>query len=175
MAHPGPGFAAMHTTQDGLLVAALGVVLTVALSLFIDQSANRRIALEKQVRQRTAELRESEQHFRTLADSGQALIWTSGIDGMCDYFNRPWLEFTGRTMEQEIGEGGRRASIPMTWPNASISIPGHSADGNGSAWSIGCVGMMGSIVGCRMTAARDTIAPADLSAISAIAWISPSA
>ncbi|WP_292519637.1 PAS domain S-box protein [Methanoculleus sp.] len=50
-------------------------------------------------------LRESELHFRTLADRGQALIWRSGADGMCDYFNEPWLVFTCRTLEQEKGEG----------------------------------------------------------------------
>jgi PAS domain S-box-containing protein len=50
-------------------------------------------------------LRESELHFRTLADSGQALIWTSGIDRKCDYFNKTWLEFTGRTIDQELGDG----------------------------------------------------------------------
>ncbi len=50
-------------------------------------------------------LRENEVHFRTLADSGQALIWTSGVDRRCDYFNRTWFAFTGRTMEQEIGDG----------------------------------------------------------------------
>ena len=51
------------------------------------------------------ELRENETHFRTLADSGQALIWTSGIDKKCNYFNLPWLNFTGRTLEQELGDG----------------------------------------------------------------------
>lgn len=51
------------------------------------------------------ELRESEVHFRTLADSGQALIWTSGIDKRCNYFNQTWLTFTGRTLDQELGEG----------------------------------------------------------------------
>ena len=50
-------------------------------------------------------LRESEHHFRTLADSGQALIWTSGVDKACDYFNQPWLEFTGQTYEHELGDG----------------------------------------------------------------------
>ena len=50
-------------------------------------------------------LRENETHFRTLADSGQALIWTSGIDKKCNYFNLPWLKFTGRTLEQELGDG----------------------------------------------------------------------
>ncbi len=52
-----------------------------------------------------AALRENELHFRTLADSGQALVWTSGVDKECNYFNQPWLEFTGRTLEQELGSG----------------------------------------------------------------------
>lgn len=50
-------------------------------------------------------LRESESHFRTLANSGQALIWTSGLDKNCNYFNQIWLDFTGRTIEQEVGLG----------------------------------------------------------------------
>jgi len=51
------------------------------------------------------ELREKEESYRTLADSGMALIWTSGTDKKCDYFNLPWLKFTGRTLEQELGDG----------------------------------------------------------------------
>ncbi|ACU90271.1 PAS domain-containing hybrid sensor histidine kinase/response regulator [Desulfomicrobium baculatum] len=50
-------------------------------------------------------LTESELHFRNLSNSGQALIWTSGEDTLCDYFNEPWLDFTGRTLEQELGNG----------------------------------------------------------------------
>ena len=50
-------------------------------------------------------LAESELRFQTLADSGQVLIWTSGLDKQCDYFNAVWLRFTGRTIEQEIGNG----------------------------------------------------------------------
>jgi PAS domain S-box-containing protein len=50
-------------------------------------------------------LRESEQHFRTLANGGTTLIWTSGQDKLCNYFNEPWLRFTGRTLEQELGNG----------------------------------------------------------------------
>ncbi len=59
---------------------------------------SRRKALEAQVR-------ESEQHYRTLANTGQALIWTSGTDMLCDYFNETWLRFTGRRLEQELGNG----------------------------------------------------------------------
>ena len=50
-------------------------------------------------------LRESEQHFRNIADGGSVLIWTSGLDKRCDYFNKPWLRFAGRSMEQELGNG----------------------------------------------------------------------
>ena len=51
------------------------------------------------------ELREKELQFRNLANSGMALIWTSDTDKLCNYFNEPWLNFTGRTLEQEIGSG----------------------------------------------------------------------
>jgi PAS domain S-box-containing protein len=63
-------------------------------------------AKEKKIRRFAEEaLQESEQSFRTLADSGRALIWTAGTDKLCYYFNRVWLEFTGRTLDQEMGNG----------------------------------------------------------------------
>ena len=52
-----------------------------------------------------AELRESEQHYRTLANGGSALIWTSDTEKLCTYFNDPWLRFTGRPLELELGNG----------------------------------------------------------------------
>ncbi len=61
-------------------------------------------------------LGESELHFRTLANSGQALIWTSGLDMLCDYFNEPWLAFTGRTLEQELGKGWTSGVHPEDLP-----------------------------------------------------------
>lgn len=50
-------------------------------------------------------LRESERRFRLMSDAAPVLIWTSGIDKGCTWFNRPWLEFTGRTLAQEVGSG----------------------------------------------------------------------
>src|SRR5262249_32794254 len=51
------------------------------------------------------ELRESELRFRNLADSVPALLWMSDHEGECIFVNKRWLEFTGRTMEQELGYG----------------------------------------------------------------------
>ncbi len=44
-------------------------------------------------------------YYIRLLDEFPNLIWRAGVDGRCDYFNRSWLAFTGRTLEQELGEG----------------------------------------------------------------------
>jgi two-component system, LuxR family, sensor kinase FixL len=49
--------------------------------------------------------RESEARFRTVADVAPVMIWMSGTDKLCNFFNKGWLEFTGRTLEQELGNG----------------------------------------------------------------------
>ena len=43
--------------------------------------------------------------FRQIADSAPVLIWLSGVDALCTWFNKPWIEFRGRTLEQEMGNG----------------------------------------------------------------------
>jgi PAS domain S-box-containing protein len=50
-------------------------------------------------------LRESEERFRLVADTAPVLIWMSGTDKLCTFFNQGWLGFTGRSIEQEMGEG----------------------------------------------------------------------
>jgi len=56
-------------------------------------------------KQAERKLHESEERFRVMADCSPVMIWVSGPDTRCNFFNKPWLEFTGRTLEQEIGHG----------------------------------------------------------------------
>jgi PAS domain S-box-containing protein len=59
-----------------------------------------------------ARLRESEERFRTLADTIPALVWMTDADNQCTYFNRVWLEFTGRPIEEQLGDGWSESVHP---------------------------------------------------------------
>jgi PAS domain S-box-containing protein len=48
---------------------------------------------------------EAERRFRVMGDTVPVMIWMSGADKRCDWFNAGWLRFTGRTMAEELGEG----------------------------------------------------------------------
>ena len=60
------------------------------------------ITMEKQAQDA---LRENEARFRAMADTAPVMIWMSGADMLCTFFNKGWLDFTGRSVEQELGNG----------------------------------------------------------------------
>src|SRR5207247_1611362 len=90
-------FAGGSAEQNALAVQVFLIVLSVPLMFLA-------AVIEERAKGET-ELRESEERFRVVADSAPVLIWMSGLDKLCNFFNKPWLEFTGRTVEQEMGNG----------------------------------------------------------------------
>ena len=67
-----------------------------------------------------ASLRESERRFRVVADAAPVLIWLRGADKLCFWFNLPWLEFTGRSMAEEVGNGG--PGVPPTTVSVASAV-----------------------------------------------------
>lgn len=51
------------------------------------------------------EITEAKELYLKIFEEFPALIWRSRLDKLCDYFNKTWLDFTGRTIEQEFGNG----------------------------------------------------------------------
>ena len=59
-----------------------------------------------------AALRESEERFRHVANTAPVMIWMSGPDKGCTYFNQSWLNFTGRSLHAELGAGWAEGMHP---------------------------------------------------------------
>lgn len=95
-----------------MTVSLFYLVLVAAMAYELSYDLIRAAALSRQLQASEATLRESEARFRTVADSAPVLIWMSGMDKLCTFFNRPWLEFTGRTIEQEMGNGWAEGMHP---------------------------------------------------------------
>jgi PAS domain S-box-containing protein len=74
-------------------------------SLKRKQSTQALLASNIELKRSESILRESEQRFRLVADTAPALIWMSGSDKKCTFFNEAWLNFTGRSMDCELGDG----------------------------------------------------------------------
>ena len=62
-------------------------------------------ALAEEHKQAAHVVRESEERFRLVSNTAPVMIWMSGPDKLCNYFNQPWLEFTGQPLEAELGNG----------------------------------------------------------------------
>ena len=63
-------------------------------------------------RETVEQLRENRARFKTLAESLPQMIWTCLRDGYTDYLSRQWLDYTGRSEAQQLGQRLARAGAP---------------------------------------------------------------
>ena len=57
------------------------------------------------LKQQQTKITKAKELYLKIFEEFPALIWRSRLDKLCDYFNKTWLDFTGRTMQQEFGNG----------------------------------------------------------------------
>jgi len=91
-----------YAHRDG---ARIPVMMGLAL---LDQARQEGVAFAMDITDRKL----AERRFRQLADHAPVLIWIAGTDSLLHFFNKPWLEFTGRAMDQEIGSGWQAGVHP---------------------------------------------------------------
>jgi two-component system, LuxR family, sensor kinase FixL len=90
-------FSGETPEQNALSIQIFLIVLAIPL-LFLATVIEERVSGQ-------TELLESESRFRIMADAAPVLIWVAGVDKLCTFLNKPWLDFTGRSAEQELGNG----------------------------------------------------------------------
>jgi PAS domain S-box-containing protein len=101
-----PPGSQVHFRQPGLWERYKWLVVAGSLAL-VAQTLLITALLANRISRRRAEqsLRESEGRFRVLANSAPVMLRQSGTDMRSTDFNVPWLAFTGRTLESELGSG----------------------------------------------------------------------
>jgi two-component system, LuxR family, sensor kinase FixL len=81
----------------------LGILAAMAYELSYD--VHHAATLARRLQDSETHARESEHRFQLVADAAPVMIWMSGVDKLCTFFNKTWLEFTGRRLGQETGNG----------------------------------------------------------------------
>jgi PAS domain S-box-containing protein len=88
------------------IIAGISLIVAETLLIFgLVWQRTRRKEVEKQLATTIESVRESERRFRLVANTAPVMIWMSGPDKLCNYVNQPWLDFTGRSLEAELGNG----------------------------------------------------------------------
>ena len=90
-----------------VMFAIVMIVCLASAAYFKEHLAKRELASQAE-----AALRESEDRFRLVANSAPVMIWMSGVDMVCNYVNKAWLDFRGRPLEEEVENGWMKGVYP---------------------------------------------------------------
>lgn len=94
--HHEPGFWDLYRWHILGVISLCVVEALLIIGLLVQRSSRNRSEMA---------LRESEGRFRLMADTSPMMVWMSGPDKRCTYFNKTWLDFSGRPLERELGDG----------------------------------------------------------------------
>ena len=101
-----PAGVELRFREPGLFEQYRGYILSALALVLLQTLLIAGLLIQRRNRQRAERsLRESEERFRVMADTAPVMVWRSGPDQRCDFFNKPWLEFRGRRLQDEMGEG----------------------------------------------------------------------
>lgn len=151
---PLAGFCVSHplTSPDGIPIGCICVLdpspreafpadrvealknLAEAVMAILERSLLERSSSQYQARSRT-EIADLEQRFQVLADAMPQLVWSTGADGMVDYLNQGWCDFTGRPAEESKGDRWTRflhdddkAIASLNWAQAVATGQNYEAE-----------------------------------------------
>ena len=91
-----------HVIESPYLVSFPFAAILAAIAFELGSDLLRAARVTEQLKASEDQLQESEVRFRIMADAAPVAMWMSGPDKLCTFFNKCWLDFTGRTMEQEL-------------------------------------------------------------------------